>query len=176
METLRIEDLGKLENESRDIEDGQLLNNGMKDDRITVTGDCDDLPVSTWAIHFACWPVNGIGRGQHGSAVGRLQSRILDDSLCFDWPVRTCSAWGKWCTHYTYSTLLELWVHKGCKHKPYDGKRCTRMCYEVTHLHLAKSTSFSLNMRNAWICELLYCLKALVLLYSSCEVTSSCTL
>ena len=47
METLRIEDVGKLENESRDIEDGQLLNNGMKDDRITVTGDCDDLPVST---------------------------------------------------------------------------------------------------------------------------------
>ena len=47
METLRTEDVGRLENESRDIEDGQLLNNGMKDDRITVTGDRDDLPVST---------------------------------------------------------------------------------------------------------------------------------
>ena len=43
--TRRIEDNGRLENESRDIEDGKLLNNGMKDDRITVTGD--DLRDST---------------------------------------------------------------------------------------------------------------------------------
>ena len=45
--TSGIEDVGRLENQSRDIEDGQLLNNGMKDDRITVIGDRDDLPVST---------------------------------------------------------------------------------------------------------------------------------
>ena len=42
-----IKDIGRLENKSRDIEDGQLLNNGTKDTRITVTGDRDDLPVST---------------------------------------------------------------------------------------------------------------------------------
>ena len=35
----RIEDDGRPENASREIEDGYLLNKGMKDDRITVTGD-----------------------------------------------------------------------------------------------------------------------------------------
>ena len=38
-------DDGKLENESRGIDDILLLNKGMKDDRITVTGN--DLCVST---------------------------------------------------------------------------------------------------------------------------------
>ena len=33
----RIEDDGRLENESRDIENGQLLNKGIKNDR--TTGD-----------------------------------------------------------------------------------------------------------------------------------------
>ena len=37
--TRRIEDNTRLENESRDIEDGQVLNKGMKDDGITMTGD-----------------------------------------------------------------------------------------------------------------------------------------
>ena len=45
--TWRIKDIGRLENESRDIEEGQLLNNWTKDARITVTGDRDDWPVST---------------------------------------------------------------------------------------------------------------------------------
>ena len=44
-----------------------------------MTGD--DLCISTWAIHFALWPVNGIGRGQHSIAVVRLQSWILDELL-----------------------------------------------------------------------------------------------
>ena len=35
----RNEDNGRLEKKSRDKEDGLLLNKGMKDDRITVTGD-----------------------------------------------------------------------------------------------------------------------------------------
>ena len=39
----------------------KLFHKGMKDDKITVTGD--DLDVSTWA---ACWPVNEIGGGQDG--------------------------------------------------------------------------------------------------------------
>ena len=46
-ETSRIEDVGRLENESRSIKERQLLNSGMKDVRITVTRDRDDLPVST---------------------------------------------------------------------------------------------------------------------------------
>jgi len=36
----------------------------MKDDKIMATGD--DLHISTRAIYFARWPVNGIGGGQHG--------------------------------------------------------------------------------------------------------------
>ena len=35
----RNEDNGRLEKKSRDKEDSLLLNKGMKDDRITVTGD-----------------------------------------------------------------------------------------------------------------------------------------
>ena len=31
----------------------------------TVTAD--DLDISTWAIYFACWPMNRIGGGQHGA-------------------------------------------------------------------------------------------------------------
>ena len=37
--TGRIEDDGRLKSKSRDMEDGLLLNNGIKDVRITVTGD-----------------------------------------------------------------------------------------------------------------------------------------
>ena len=48
-ETSRIyvEDVGRLENESRNIEKRQLPNSGIKDVRITVTRDRDNLPVST---------------------------------------------------------------------------------------------------------------------------------
>ena len=62
----------------------------MKDDKITVIRN--DLYASTWAIYLATWPVNGIGRGQHG-----IVSTVLWDSTFRPIELSMCSAWGTWC-------------------------------------------------------------------------------
>ena len=76
-----LEDRSWRQKESRDMEDGYLLNKRMKDDKITVTGD--DTHVSTQAIYFARWPVNGIGRGQHGVVSTVLRALPFRTSYVF---------------------------------------------------------------------------------------------
>ena len=56
-------------------------------------GARNDLHVSTRVIYLARWPMNGIGRGQHG-----IVSTVLWASPFCPIELSTCSAWGTWCT------------------------------------------------------------------------------
>ena len=69
---IEVEDRRWCQNESRCMEDDSLLNKRMKDDKIMVTRN--DLRVTTRVIYFACWPVNGIGGGQHGFVLTALRA------------------------------------------------------------------------------------------------------
>ena len=104
---------------------GRWLAAQQKDEnaKITVTGD--DFHVSTQAIYFTHWHVNGIGGGQHG-----IISIVLWGLPFRPIELFTCSAWDTWCTCvypviYTVTTYCSLCP---CSHS-HDFTRPNCKCY-----------------------------------------------
>ena len=110
------------DNHDADSEDRRRCQNKSRDRRWNKDKTGDNLRISTRAIYFARWPVDGIGGGQHGIIligggqhgivligggqhgiilIGGGQHGIVLTALRASpfWPIKfsSCSAWGRWC-------------------------------------------------------------------------------
>ena len=112
----------------------------------------DDLHVSTWAIYFACCPINGIGGGQHSIIIIHVHSSMNKyNSTALEYHVdaqellhiaRHKTSWKPSVAHQ-YTALLTLLDHNmdadyayqgclpSCELHSHDSRPLTVTCYSI---------------------------------------------
>ena len=112
----------------------------MKDGRIKMTGD--DLHISTWAIHFTCWPMNRICGGQQGTTVVGLKSTTLHHFIWLP-PFYTFSMRHMMCMRIPSKMYRSSFV-QGCRPAWFP------LCFLSSSVIVSFSSSCTKTLRHHW--------------------------